>query len=309
VGGVKPPPPLGLDSLVQTVPGAFLNYISATNHRDNVDKMIPLNRGFCSVQRHENFRLCALLFFLIVDLRFSTVPRRAFYTSDAVRDSLLEFLVTAKLFSEAEAAAVKTHFTSWLKENRKKRKGVEVDVPADIRAEFNLLRKGIQGYFGYEEPKAALITLSGSKVSGIGTEIRSKRRRGDSTLSPFMLTLSKYTGTRCLCLQSTSSKVPLPSVHFLQWFIGFVEGDGCFVLRKTDHYLSFYVTQGAPNLSAEYIKATLGMGSVGKPDNENVCDYAINRADRGPSCFYLTATLCCPPGPLNFSVSSPGIIS
>jgi hypothetical protein len=29
----------------------------------------------------------------------------------------------------------------------------------------------------------------------------------------------------------------------------------------------------------DHIKATLRMGSVGKPDKENVCDYAINRAD------------------------------
>jgi hypothetical protein len=253
------------------VPGAFLNYISATNHKDNVDKMTLLNRGFCSVQRHENFRLCALLFFLIVDLRFSTVPRRAFYTSDAVRDSLLEFLVIAKLFSEAEAAAVKTHFTSWLKENRKKRKGVEVDVPADIRAEFNLLRKGIQGYFGYEEPLAALITLSGSKVC-VGHRNRDKEQKASRRFhfEPFFAYFKHIQG----------DKVPLPSVHFLQWFIGFVEGDGCFVLRKTDRYLSFYVTQGAPNRGVlDHIKATLGMGGVGKPDNENVCDYAINRAD------------------------------
>jgi hypothetical protein len=114
-------------------------------------------------------------------------------------------LVTAKLFSEAEAVVVKTHFASWLTENRKKGKGVEVDVPADIRAAFGLLREGIQGYFGYDEPLATLITLSGSKVSGLGTRKRSKRRHGGSTLNPFMLTLSIYKGTMYLYPQCSSS--------------------------------------------------------------------------------------------------------
>jgi hypothetical protein len=68
-------------------------------------------------------------------------------------------------------------------------------------------------------------------------------------------------------------------VHFLEWYIGFGEGDGCFVLRKTP-WLTFTVTQGAPNREVlYYIQKTLGMGTVQEPDMEDVCHYDINRTE------------------------------
>jgi LAGLIDADG endonuclease len=232
--------------------------------------MLPVTRGFCSLQPRDSFRLCALLFFLLVDLRFSTVPRRVFYTSDAVRDKLLEFLVSADLFSEEEAKVVRTSFSSWLVANRKKGKGVEVDVGQHIWDEFVLLRQDIQGYFGSDVPLAALITLSGSKVC-IGPRNRAKEQKEsrEFNFAPFYKYFYEVHG----------GKVSLPSKSFLEWLIGFAEGDGCFVLNKTS-YLSFVVTQGVANRGVlDYIQRNLGMGVVGKPHVDGGCDYYINRTD------------------------------
>lgn len=55
---------------------------------------------------------------------------------------------------------------------------------------------------------------------------------------------------------------PLPSTQFLEWFIGFTEGDGCFSIA-TRGDLSFVVTQSTVDIHIlNYIMAQLGFGSV-----------------------------------------------
>jgi hypothetical protein len=49
---------------------------------------------------------------------------------------------------------------------------------------------------------------------------------------------------------------------FLEWFIGFVEGDGCFVMNSRGD-LSFVITQSTTDIQVLlYIQKTLGFGSV-----------------------------------------------
>jgi hypothetical protein len=56
----------------------------------------------------------------------------------------------------------------------------------------------------------------------------------------------------------------VPSDAFLTWFIGFTEGDGCFVVNKRGD-LSFVVSQGTPNIRVlHHIQNVLGFGSVVK---------------------------------------------
>ena len=55
---------------------------------------------------------------------------------------------------------------------------------------------------------------------------------------------------------------PLPSASFLQWFIGFTEGDGCFTVAKRGD-ISFIITQSTSDiLILHYIQNVLGFGSV-----------------------------------------------
>lgn len=54
----------------------------------------------------------------------------------------------------------------------------------------------------------------------------------------------------------------LPNKLFLEWFIGFVEGDGCFTLSNR-YDLSFIVTQSSKDLNIlNYIKNNLNMGNI-----------------------------------------------
>jgi Cytochrome C and Quinol oxidase polypeptide I/LAGLIDADG endonuclease len=53
-----------------------------------------------------------------------------------------------------------------------------------------------------------------------------------------------------------------PSIHFLEWFIGFSEGEGSFILAKRGD-LAFVVVQSTTDVKClNYIKDTLGFGSV-----------------------------------------------
>lgn len=55
---------------------------------------------------------------------------------------------------------------------------------------------------------------------------------------------------------------PLPSDNFLTWFIGFTEGDGCFIVNKRGD-LAFIITQSTSDLGVlHFIKETLGFGKV-----------------------------------------------
>ena len=54
----------------------------------------------------------------------------------------------------------------------------------------------------------------------------------------------------------------LPSHNFLSWFIGFTEGEGCFVVNNRGD-LAFIVTQTTSDIAVlYYIKETLGFGKV-----------------------------------------------
>lgn len=53
-----------------------------------------------------------------------------------------------------------------------------------------------------------------------------------------------------------------PSVQFLQWFIGFSEGEGSFIIAKRGD-LSFVITQSSIDIySLNYIKDNLGFGNI-----------------------------------------------
>ncbi|RZK36569.1 MAG: hypothetical protein EOO61_10170, partial [Hymenobacter sp.] len=55
---------------------------------------------------------------------------------------------------------------------------------------------------------------------------------------------------------------PVPSQSFLEWFIGFAEGDGSFTLTSRGTSV-FVITQGTGDIQVlEYIKNTLGFGRV-----------------------------------------------
>lgn len=55
---------------------------------------------------------------------------------------------------------------------------------------------------------------------------------------------------------------PLPSQHFLEWFVGFAEGDGSFI-SSTRGDMSFVITQGTKDIQVlNYIRSVLGFGSV-----------------------------------------------
>ena len=54
----------------------------------------------------------------------------------------------------------------------------------------------------------------------------------------------------------------LPSIEFIQWFIGFAEGEGSFVVGKKGH-LSFVITQSTKDINIlNYIMKNLGFGKV-----------------------------------------------
>lgn len=55
----------------------------------------------------------------------------------------------------------------------------------------------------------------------------------------------------------------IPSNDFLTWFIGFTEGDGSFVIPKTQKNLQFVVTQSTEDIAIlNYIQDNLGFGKV-----------------------------------------------
>lgn len=61
----------------------------------------------------------------------------------------------------------------------------------------------------------------------------------------------------------------LPSKSFLQWLIGFTEGDGCFVISKR-YDISFVITQSYKDINIlNYIKNNLNIGNIVIQSNKN----------------------------------------
>lgn len=55
----------------------------------------------------------------------------------------------------------------------------------------------------------------------------------------------------------------IPSSKFLTWFIGFVEGDGSFVIAKRNNEMQFVITQSTEDVNILYIiQEELGFGKV-----------------------------------------------
>lgn len=74
----------------------------------------------------------------------------------------------------------------------------------------------------------------------------------------------------------TYSDKPVPSDTFLSWFIGFVEGDGAFIVNHRRE-LSFVVTQGLQNVQVLYqIQNILNMGNVIK-QGPRVLKFIVNK--------------------------------
>lgn len=64
--------------------------------------------------------------------------------------------------------------------------------------------------------------------------------------------------------KATFSKQPSESKeNFLYWFVGFVEGDGCFGVNKQNNRICFIITQKDPKV-LYYIRKNLNFGKVYK---------------------------------------------
>jgi hypothetical protein len=70
-----------------------------------------------------------------------------------------------------------------------------------------------------------------------------------------------------------SHKKPYPP-NFIEWFIGFSEGDGCFGVDNGNNRISFIITQKYPQV-LYYIKKTLGFGVIYQ-DRDNYYRYTVS---------------------------------
>ena len=92
------------------------------------------------------------------------------------------------------------------------------------------------------------------------------------SFSLFLLSLRQYYD------QKGEINCPLPDKPFLEWFIGFAEGDGCFFINNRKE-LSFICVQGIANLSVlQKIKEKLNMGIILK-QGKRVYRFIIQRKD------------------------------
>lgn len=68
---------------------------------------------------------------------------------------------------------------------------------------------------------------------------------------------------------------PIPSKNFLEWLVGFVEGDGSFIVNKRGD-LQFVITQSTPDIQVlNYIMEILGFGRVIK-QGSNTSRFVVN---------------------------------
>lgn len=84
----------------------------------------------------------------------------------------------------------------------------------------------------------------------------------------FILQSSSETNTRSPLPFNFDNVSPLLPQHikrydqsFLEWFVGFAEGDGCFGINFTNHRISFLINQKDPRV-LRFIRTRLGFGSV-----------------------------------------------
>jgi hypothetical protein len=69
---------------------------------------------------------------------------------------------------------------------------------------------------------------------------------------------------------------------FIDWFIGFTEGDGSFIINKYNKYLEFKITQSNTDIQIlYYIKKELGFGRVSLQDSKNKTYQFIVRDKEG----------------------------
>ena len=86
---------------------------------------------------------------------------------------------------------------------------------------------------------------------GLGSQVQGVGRVGNFDFNSFY---KKYA--------EIYPNLPLPPKEFLEWFIGFAEGDGCFTVQKRGD-LSFIVIQSTKDVQVlNYIKQNLGFGTV-----------------------------------------------
>jgi hypothetical protein len=69
-------------------------------------------------------------------------------------------------------------------------------------------------------------------------------------------------------------KKPYP-LSFIEWFVGFSEGDGCFGVNYVNNRVSFVITQKNPQVLF-YIKKTLGFGLIHKSE-DNYYRYTVSK--------------------------------
>lgn len=108
-----------------------------------------------------------------------------------------------------------------------------------------------------------------SGLRGFSTNLRAKR---SFAFSGFL------TGYKLHHEKRGGVEIRLPSENFLEWFVGFTEGDGSFSITKRGD-IAFVITQSQDNISLlEQIKQIFGFGSVLK-QGKRVYRYIVQRQD------------------------------
>ena len=140
-----------------------------------------------------------------------------------------------------------------------------------LQTKFISTRRKKQGFFLYYETHKKILDLNNRanqqetssvdrSAQGSSETVRRKTFQFDNFYAHKPQHKTKYDAT------------------FLQWFIGFVEGDGSFVVHKKQNKVYFDLTQHLRDISLLYkIKTTLGFGSVleRKEGHRNVAVYYV----------------------------------
>jgi len=98
---------------------------------------------------------------------------------------------------------------------------------------------------------------------------------------------SSETKTQSSSIKKTFDSAKLDNLlnsKFLEWFVGFTEGDGSFIVDEKTHRVSFMITQKDPQV-LNYIKNTLGFGVIYKC-KDTYYRYTISKYEH--LCFIIT---------------------